>query len=305
MQRPLVMAIIAFILGIILAQRVNLSLGLVELLAVMLLVAAAGYRRGWRFTTWLVPGCFLAVGVFWATFAAERNRSVLGYWLQTHLVLTGVVVEDPQVYANRVVYTLRAYEVRQEGRRQEVDEKVQVVVYHPASSGGQGNGAPGGLTAAGATAGDTRAAPGNALEERHAGGGGRSAPGEREHTPREAAIYRYGDVLRVQGQLELPPTRRNPGEFDYRAYLARRGIFTQMRVDNPGSLQLVGRRLGNPVVAVSLAAKSRVVAVVDRTLPAEQAGVLLALLFGDKERLEKGEVERFRALGLMHVFATG
>lgn len=39
------------------------------------------------------------------------------------------------------------------------------------------------------------------------------------------------------------------------------------------------------------------------SLNPEQAGVLLALLFGDKERLEKGEAERFRSLGVMHVFA--
>ncbi|KKM11005.1 hypothetical protein SY88_10745 [Clostridiales bacterium PH28_bin88] len=290
MQRPLVMAVVAFIFGIILAQRVNLSLGLVALLAVMFLLAVvAGYRRGWRFTTWLILGCFLAVGLFWATMAVERNRSALGDWLQTHLVLTGVVAEEPQVYANRVAYTLRAQEVRQESRYRELNEKVQVVVYAPRTFSQKG---AGGRQERGSEdlSGERRPLPGG--------------DGDRELTPWGAPLYRYGDVLQVQGQLELPSTRRNPGEFDYRSYLARRGIFTRMQVDNPGSLQRVGRRLGNPVVAVSLAAKSRVVALVDRALPAEQAGVLLALLFGDKERLEKGEVERFRALGVMHVFAV-
>ncbi|NLO89280.1 MAG: DUF4131 domain-containing protein, partial [Clostridia bacterium] len=30
--------------------------------------------------------------------------------------------------------------------------------------------------------------------------------------------------MRLQGNLNLPRERRNPGEFDYREYLARRGI---------------------------------------------------------------------------------
>ncbi|MEW6661301.1 MAG: DNA internalization-related competence protein ComEC/Rec2 [Bacillota bacterium] len=282
MQRPLVMTVAAFTAGIALAQRVNLSLGLTALIAAVLLLAGAmGYRRGWRFNTWLVLGCFLVIGLFWAALAAERNRSALGDWLQTHLVLTGVVVEEPQVYANRVVYTLRAQEVRQEGRYQRIDEKVQVVAYAPRPAGGKQTG----------TSSDNLGSYGSNNRE----------PGR---TPWGAPLYRYGDVLHIHGQLELPPTRRNPGEFDYRSYLARRGVFTRMLVDNPGSMEPVGRRPGNPVVAVSLAAKSRVVALVDRALPAEQAGVLLALLFGDKERLEKGEVERFRDLGVMHVFAV-
>jgi len=39
-----------------------------------------------------------------------------------------------------------------------------------------------------------------------------------------------GDIFWLRGRLEAPPTATNPGAFDYRAFLANRGVFCWMRV---------------------------------------------------------------------------
>lgn len=63
MRRPLVMVVVAFTCGIVLAQWVHLPLGLAVLVAMVLLVAAvSGYHRRWPLNTWLVLDCFLRGG---------------------------------------------------------------------------------------------------------------------------------------------------------------------------------------------------------------------------------------------------
>ena len=42
---------------------------------------------------------------------------------------------------------------------------------------------------------------------------------------REPIPLGYGDWIEIEGVLRRPNEQRNPGGFDYRFYLARRGVF--------------------------------------------------------------------------------
>ncbi|GAW93464.1 DNA internalization-related competence protein ComEC/Rec2 [Calderihabitans maritimus] len=119
-----------------------------------------------------------------------------------------------------------------------------------------------------------------------------------------AEIYHYGDVLEVRGNLSLPPEARNPGEFSYRSYLRRHGIYTQLKVYGSNGVRWKGNRVGNPLIWEALKAKGRVVTFLTEHLPPQQARILRAVLFGDKEVLEDGEQERFLRAGVMHIFAV-
>ncbi|PSQ81310.1 MAG: DNA internalization-related competence protein ComEC/Rec2, partial [Bacteroidetes bacterium QS_1_63_11] len=55
---------------------------------------------------------------------------------------------------------------------------------------------------------------------------------------------RQGDIVRLHGILRLPPELRNPGGFDYRAYLARRGICCTMYVGEPERVNVQRNRRG-------------------------------------------------------------
>lgn len=361
-KRPLVVTTIAFAAGIAAAYYSSWPLSLIGLATALAGVAlalgwafwsdgrggpteqtnleegnAGGGAAGWSFLQGplfpiLLVALFFFLGAAWGRLDLAQKRSSLLDDLNTHLYLIGRVAEEPRVYANRVVYILEAWEVRQGDWREAVREKVEVSVYRPRrkaqGGGGLGGGQAGekkggggreGWAAAGSGTEGARLAAGNAAVAAgaavagHGGDGASTAPaganaaaGGVGGSPVPAATappYRYGDVLMVYGQLELPPTARNPGEFDYRTYLARRGIFTRMGVE-PQDARLLGHRPASPVMELVYAAKGRALAAIEQALPPREAGILAAVLFGDQERLEEEDVEVYRTLGVYHVFAV-
>ncbi|MGB9886983.1 MAG: DNA internalization-related competence protein ComEC/Rec2 [Moorellales bacterium] len=286
---------------------------------------------------------FFFLGAAWARIDVASGQSTLLDDLHTYLYLIGRVAEEPKVYANRTVYVLEAWEARQENWRESLKEKVEVVVYQPrektqggatdkalareekdkgdngagpylAERGGGirqaeaatrgpealplATGTPRPAAAAAAATGRVRdtagVAPSVAPTSGANVGGNPIAP---------APPYRYGDILQVYGQLKLPPTARNPGEFDYRAYLARRGILTRMSVE-PADVRLLGHRPKSLITEWVYEVKARALAVIESGLPSREAGTLTAVLFGDQERLDEQDVEVYRTLGTYHVFAV-
>jgi competence protein ComEC len=115
--------------------------------------------------------------------------------------------------------------------------------------------------------------------------------------------FGYGDVLRVHGQLELPKGPRNPGEFDYRAYLLRRGVHTQITV-YPGDVVRLESGQGNPMLRWVLSLKARVKQEMVQVIPPEQTKILQALLFGDQTGLSPEDREQYQRTGLIHIFSV-
>lgn len=95
---------------------------------------------------------------------------------------------------------------------------------------------------------------------------------------------------RLRGRLEPAPSARNPGGFDYAAYLRRRGIGGQL---------FVSEVLEH---APARGPRARARAAVGRGLPPEAAALMEAMTLGVRDRL--GDLrERFAAAGLAHVLA--
>jgi len=115
---------------------------------------------------------------------------------------------------------------------------------------------------------------------------------------------RQGDVVRLRGDLRLPPTLRNPGGFDYRAHLARRGICCTMYVGEPAHVDVRGRRRGM-VESSLVGTREHIRRQISRYVPSADArAVLRALLLGDRSRITEVQKERFAKTGLMHLLAV-
>ena len=117
----------------------------------------------------------------------------------------------------------------------------------------------------------------------------------------------YGDVLIIRGRLERPEGARNPGGFDYATMLQRRGIYatlTARRFDDWHIKSTADYMSGNPMEALALKARSRVVQHGQAAHTRERAGVLNGILLGDRGDLPGTLNEDFERTGTSHVLAT-
>ena len=111
-------------------------------------------------------------------------------------------------------------------------------------------------------------------------------------------------VVQLQGVLRDAPGLRNPGGFDYGAYLARRGICCTMYVGDPDHVVVQGNQRG--ILDESLvAAREHVRLQIGRYVPSDGGrAVLRALLLGDRSRITDVQRDRFAKTGLMHLLAV-
>jgi competence protein ComEC len=112
-----------------------------------------------------------------------------------------------------------------------------------------------------------------------------------------------GDVVEVTGRLSRPDAPLNPGERDYRSFLADRQIRAELRV----------KRSADPVVRLeegwrgSLFGWLAVIRgwgtrVLRQALP-DESGLATALLLGDSTALDREEWEAYVRTGVIHVLA--
>ncbi len=133
----------------------------------------------------------------------------------------------------------------------------------------------------------------------------------------------HGDQLLLQGSLEQPPGLRNPGGFDYRAYLVNHNIMALLKVkEKDAFLGLASPGgLGTPLdisssVASSPSAprndgffralfrfKQKLHNIIYRHLEGEQAALLSAILLGERTNLSQDVKDLFIKTGTIHILA--
>jgi competence protein ComEC len=114
-------------------------------------------------------------------------------------------------------------------------------------------------------------------------------------------LYHYGQHLLVAGELMAPRAPRRPGDFDYPAYLARKGIFVLMR--EPDLRVLEGRR-GNWFLSALLAFRDRCQAVLLRLLPEPQAAIAIGVVLGLQAAIPGEVYATFSATGTSHILVV-
>jgi competence protein ComEC len=109
-------------------------------------------------------------------------------------------------------------------------------------------------------------------------------------------IYKYGDIVLLTCKISAPE------EFDgfrYDRYLAKNKIYSLCRY---GDIELLENK-GNRFYKAALKIKSKIRNVIKKSLYEPEAGLLLAILLGDKSGIRDDLREEFSQVGISHVMA--
>lgn len=109
--------------------------------------------------------------------------------------------------------------------------------------------------------------------------------------------WRYGDLVRLEGRIELPTQEE---EFSYRDYLARQGIYAYFP---RGKAQRLGRGYGNALSAGVYGLRQRFLSTVYRLWPDPEASLLAGILLGVETGIPQPVAEAFKATGTSHIIA--
>ncbi len=149
-----------------------------------------------------------------------------------------------------------------------------------------------------------------AIQERTAqknadGEGGNAQPASRENAARKAADnpVGYGDVVEMAASVRAVPVPGNPGVFDYRTYLARKGIVGIGRLAAEGGIDRIGEARGFPGLRHVFNLKRRILKAVEARLPGPTVGIVKCLALGDRYALTEEQMRAFRETGLVHFLA--
>lgn len=116
-------------------------------------------------------------------------------------------------------------------------------------------------------------------------------------------VPEYGRRLQLSGVFLEPEARRNPGGFDYAAYLLSEGIAAVMNLQGGNIAELEGAG-GHRFLAIIEAVRSRVFEILSINLPGEEAALAAGLLLGYRGWLSPEAVDAYRILGMAHILAV-
>lgn len=114
-----------------------------------------------------------------------------------------------------------------------------------------------------------------------------------------------GDLVRIDKvRLKRPRNFKNPGHFDYEAYLAAQGITVIGNVSPPGNVEQIGSVPLPLWISVREALYGKFVKVIEAHFPAEEKMLLKGMILGDKQSLSAETREAYIATGLAHLMAV-
>ena len=117
------------------------------------------------------------------------------------------------------------------------------------------------------------------------------------------AIFRYGERIRLPLKLKAPRNFRNPGAFDYKAYLAANGIAALGSAKIEDVVRLPGFA-GNRVELGRTRIHSSILAQVHALWPPPQAALIDAMVIGEAAFIDRDTRVDFQRSGTYHVLVV-
>ncbi|MBN2407509.1 MAG: ComEC/Rec2 family competence protein, partial [Elusimicrobia bacterium] len=114
----------------------------------------------------------------------------------------------------------------------------------------------------------------------------------------DGSIPRQGARVKISGDFKNPPGPQNPGQFDWKKYLACNRIFTEC---DARQVEVIKE---NFIVKYVGSVREYIEKSIKAYLPEDEAGVLLGMLLGDVSKVPRELFEQFRYAGIVHVLAV-
>ncbi|MYL37235.1 DNA internalization-related competence protein ComEC/Rec2 [Halobacillus litoralis] len=115
----------------------------------------------------------------------------------------------------------------------------------------------------------------------------------------QVPVYHHGGLCTVSGTAGPFDPARNPGEFDYAAYMATQGVFTKMMVENHSDITCQGRSY----VSFIYEWRTNLLKRVQQQLDPGACSWIKALVFGEKDAIPEEITEWFQTYNLSHILA--
>lgn len=117
-----------------------------------------------------------------------------------------------------------------------------------------------------------------------------------------AVHLQKGDKVEIKGSLKQPARAGNPGEFDYRKYLAKNGIYYIFSVKEEKDLSISRPASGFQGWINSYSYNSQ--KLIKEVLPPDEAAILLGMLLGIIEGIDSSEYSDYQKTGVVHIFSV-
>lgn len=116
--------------------------------------------------------------------------------------------------------------------------------------------------------------------------------------------WEYGDAVEFTGKLDRPQAANNPGQFDYRRYLANRGIYLTLKAHPGQKGEGLSRTKGNLIKGTALAVRHKLAKTGPVLFPGQEGQLLNGMVLGAAGDLDSELRETFNATGLSHLLSV-
>jgi competence protein ComEC len=116
---------------------------------------------------------------------------------------------------------------------------------------------------------------------------------------------KYGDKIELIGNLSIPSTSRNPGQFDYKHYLKRQNprVEATASVVSLNNIKILSKGNGNSFYTFVYNLKRKLNTVIEKNVKEEIVPLVSSILLGDREKVPKNLMDGFLKTGTIHFLA--
>lgn len=116
--------------------------------------------------------------------------------------------------------------------------------------------------------------------------------------------FAYGDRVRILARPYCPSEPTNPGQFSWKAYLARHGIYACASVRDASQVEVLQRDRGRSLCGFAYRVKRGLVSSINRSHPSREALVMSGVVLGSYAYLDEQTLSDFTRTGTLHVLAA-